>query len=212
MDDDLRRAYARHLAAPATPGRESCVPPEALLALVERRGGERDRLATLDHAAACDACRRDLELLRSVHHAGETRVRRAARRWRGWAPASRARLAAAAVIILAIGGVAGLLLHPRDAAMRGGGPTVTLVAPAGSVAAGEPVTLTWRAVAGADRYQVELLGVSGDSLFAAATRDTVLTVPGGVALEAGSEYLWSVRAVRHDGTHAVSEPLRFRLR
>jgi hypothetical protein len=211
-DDALRRAYARHLADRALPGRERCATPEALLALVERRGSESDRLATLDHAGSCEACRRDLELLRAVHRAGDTPVRRPALRWVSWVPASRGRLAAAAVIVVAIGAVATMTVRRHDAVMRGGPPVVRLVSPADSVPAGGPVRLTWRSAPGTERYEVELLSATGDSMFSASTPDTVLTVPAAVVLVPGGEYLWSVRAVRRDGTHAASAPLRFRLR
>ena len=66
-DDALRRSYARHLADRGVSGRERCVPPEALLAVLERSGNDAARLATLDHVGACAACARDLDLLRAVY-------------------------------------------------------------------------------------------------------------------------------------------------
>ena len=211
-DDELRHAYATHLADRALPGRARCASPEALLALVERRGSEVDRLATLDHATSCETCRRDLELLRAVHRAGETSASRLALRWGSWVPGPRVRLAAAAVLVIAIGSVATMTLRRPDAVMRGGPPALRLVSPADSVLTGEPVTLTWRSAPGADRYDVELLSLTGDSIFSASTPDTVLAVPADVVVLVGGEYLWSVRAMLRDGTHATSAPLRFRLR
>jgi hypothetical protein len=211
-DDELRHAYARHLADGPHPGRQRCATPEALLALVERRGSEADRLTTLDHAGSCEACRRDLELLRAVHRAGETSAGRPALRWISWVPAPHLRLAAAAALVIVVGAVATMTLRRHGIVMRGGAPVLRLVSPADAVPAGEPLTLTWRPAPGTERYEVELLSASGDSMFSASTPDTVLTLPVDVALVAGNEYLWSVRALLHDGTHATSAPLRFRLR
>lgn len=211
--DELRRTYARHLVAGAPSGRTRCVSPEALLALVERRGTEEERLAALDHAASCEACRHDLELLRAVHRVGAARTERSSLRWNSWGPRSYSRLAAAAVLVLVVGTVTTITLRRDDAAvMRGGSASVTPISPVGEVAAGDPLSLKWHAVPGADRYSVELLGAAGDSIFATITRDTALTLPATVPLMPDRDYLWSVRAELRDGTHAVASPLRFRIR
>lgn len=213
-DDDLRRRYARHLSATAPAGRGNCATPEALLALVERRGSKDDRLSTLDHAASCDACRRDLELLRSVHRAGAPRVERTTSRWRSFVPASYGRLAAAAALLVTIGALAtrSFRIGGEAATMRGGSSTLALISPTGDVRGTEARTLTWHAASGAERYAVELLDAVGDSVFSAITPDTTLALPTGVELAADRDYLWSVRAVLRDGTHADARPLRFRLR
>jgi hypothetical protein len=204
-DDRLRQAYARHLATRATAGRDGCVAPEALLALVERTGTEADRLATLDHAMACDACRRDLELLRSVVRADGSLARRGLAWW--GAP----QLAAAAVLLIVAGTVGGMLLRGSDGARFRGPPDVVLVSPIGDVAATEPVTLTWRAVPGTIRYDLDLLTAGGDSVFVAQTTDTAIALRLGGRLVPGGEYVWSVRALRMDGSQAAAEPRRFRL-
>jgi hypothetical protein len=114
--------------------------------------------------------------------------------------------------VIAVGSVATMTLRRPDAVMRGGPRVLTLVSPGDSVLVGEPVTLTWRSAPDADRYDVELLSVTGDSVFSASTPDTVLTLPADATLVAGSAYLWSVRAILRDGTYVTSSPLRFRLR
>jgi hypothetical protein len=207
-DERLRQAYARHLASLPPGGRERCVPPEALLALAQREGTEAERVATLDHAMVCDACRRDLELFRSVARAGAaTAGTRRVPRW--FSP----QLAAAAAVLLVVGGSLAVLVLRRtgETALRGGTRDIVLVSPEGSVPAGEAVTLVWRGAGGGVRYEVELLSATGDSIYATATTDTALTLPGSVALAAGGEYVWSVRAVLPDGRQAGAVPRRFRV-
>jgi hypothetical protein len=205
-EDELRRAYARHLAS-ARQSRAGCPGPDALAALAQQRGDEGQRLATLDHAMSCVDCRRDLELLRSVMAAGK-RLEPTARGVTAWPW----RLAAAAGLVLAVGGVATVALRERgETVFRGGALEVALVSPEGSVAPAPALTLTWRRTPGATGYQVELVGARGDSIYAAATPDTSLILPTGVVLEAGQEYLWTVRARLADRTQVGSTPLRFRI-
>jgi hypothetical protein len=203
-DDRLRSAYARYLAGRVPAGRERCASPEALLALAQRQGTEAERLATLDHAMSCDACRRDLELLRSVVGA-EGGERRAVRWW--GAP----QLAAAAVLLIVAGTVGGMLLRRSDEARLRAPPEVELVSPLGDVPGTGPVTLTWRAVAGTIRYDLDLLTATGDSVFVAQTTDTSIAIAIGGRLVPGREYVWSVRAQRMDGSQATGQPRRFRL-
>jgi hypothetical protein len=206
-DERLRQAYARHLASRPAGGREGCVPPEALLALVQREGSEAERLATLDHAMVCDACRRDLELFRAVAGAGAATA--GARRMSRW---FTPRLAAAAVLLVVGGSLATLVVRRTgETAFRGGTPDIVLVSPGESVPAGEAVGFVWRGVGGAVRYEMELLAATGDSIYATATVDTALTLPHTVSLAAGREYVWSVRAVLRDGRQAGSVPRRFRV-
>jgi len=204
-DDRLRQAYARHLATRAPDVRAGCVSPEALLALVERQGTEAERLATLDHAMACDACRRDLDLLRAVARAEPLAGARRFVRW--FTP----QLAAAAAVVLVVGAAAALWLRPGgEPAWRGAGE-ITLVSPVGAVPSGRSRILSWRAVPGTPRYEVELLTAAGDSVYAVALTDTTLVLPPGVLLTADREYLWSVRARLADGTQVASAARRFRL-
>src|SRR5215204_3683760 len=73
-DEQLRLAYGASLASGRV--RRSHVTPEALLALAERSGSEASRLEALDHVMACDACRRELDLVRaSIAAAGVPRQR-----------------------------------------------------------------------------------------------------------------------------------------
>jgi hypothetical protein len=57
------RRVARQGAAPACPA------PEATLALVQRQGGQHERIHTLEHVMACAACHREYAWLAAVHEA-----------------------------------------------------------------------------------------------------------------------------------------------
>lgn len=194
-DDELRRAYAALLARPADVTRSSCLSPESLLALVERRGDEATRLATLDHAMACEPCRRELDLLRAAAAA---------------APARRRLLpglgAAAAIILVAAAGGVLLVSDPRRAITRGDEMEThapTLLA--------DTVRLAWPPVSEAVRYDVEVLSRTGEQVVAETTTDTVLLIVDRARIAAGRDYLWSVRATRRDGSQLVARPTRFRL-
>lgn len=208
-DEQLRQAYAGWLEQRASGGREACVSPEALLALVEQRGSEAERLATLDHAMSCAACRHDLETLRAVVAAGvKEGVAAGAGAPASWSPGFRI---AATVTLLAVAGTALFMaVRPDGSGVVRGGNDVETVAPAGDVSASEARTLLWRRQGNAERYRVELLTSSGDSVHAAETVDTTLTLPASVTLDAPG-YLWTVSAIRAGAPYATSAPRRFRI-
>ncbi len=214
-DDMLRRTYATLLAGRPMAGRAGCVSPEALLALVERRGAEPERLSTLDHVMACSACRRDFEVLRAIAVAGAELGDMAVGSTRSRAMAPGLRLAASVALVVAAGGAA-LVLARRGgdtAPLRGGtrGDGISAIAPAGEVPIERARTMVWHGTRGASTYLVEVVTLSGDSIVAAATGDTVLSLPSSVTLEAGREYLWTVRVRLRDGSQLTAPPLRFRI-
>lgn len=210
-DDRLRDAYGRAIEARAVAARARCVSPEALLALVRREGREVERLATLDHAMNCAACREEFELLRSIERAGGDDVRQAVEgiRWK-----RNLSMAIAASAILAIGiGTGRQVLDPDDGdIMRSGASDeIGLVAPAvsASLRAGGAVTFTWRSVPGAPSYVLELLDADGEVAWTGLTRDTTLSMPIADLLPPGA-YHWTVRARSEDGRElrSVARPMR----
>jgi hypothetical protein len=201
-EEDLVRLYQRGgTRRDAT--RADCVPPEALLDVVEHRGPEAARLQSVNHAMACADCREELELLRA------TRIVR-----------DRARLprfgfALAASLVL----VAGLSFYTLgrqraasavdDAVTRGGGDNVQLVTT--GVVSGQAPSLVWRSTAGAASYVVELRREDGTLLTRGTTTDTVFAVPDSIRATPGADAYWAVTARLSDGTSLVSSVRRIRL-
>jgi hypothetical protein len=200
-DERLRELYTAALAG--RPGDGTHPAPEALAALARRAGPETDRLATLDHVMSCPQCRRDFDLLRTVGRAGaDAGVASHGALRRSWfMPA-----AVAASLLLAVGLGRQLLRHPDETTRGGPAAAVVLIEPGPELAAGQPVTFAWQAVAGAGRYELELLDSSGAVAASAATVDTSASPPTAQALPPG-EYHWWVRALLAD-SRTIRSPLR----
>ena len=195
----LRRLYSGRVAARGVG--TGCVTPEAILAVIQREGGEEERLGTLEHVMSCASCHREYEWLKAVDEAGgETAGSGAARGRPSWLRA--APLALAASLVLAAG--TALLMTRRGSDVeRGEGGSIELLAPRGSEAAGRPVTFAWRSVAGASGYVLEVQRGDGSVAFSDTTADTTVSVAG---LREG-EYRWWVRETT-DGSEPRSSELR----
>lgn len=196
-DARLQALYREAVGASDAPAAARCPAPERLLALVEREGTEDERLATLDHAASCRECARELELLRAVRAAAPA-ARRPQWRW----------LIAASVLVAVAAGT--IVLRPRTAGsglMRGGqgaaGLTVALLPPA---TAGGSSMLRWHAVPNVVSYIVEMVDAQGTVVASDTTRDTSYVVPAS-AIGRATRYEWWVRARLADGS-TIRSPLR----
>ena len=215
-DARLRELYELALAERGGGDRQRCVSPEAMLALVRREGSEAQRSATLDHVMACDACRREFDLLRSIELAGaEVEGVRAARRsfGRSWHPGAPFAIAAALLVAVGLGvRDRGRAPAPVDLA-RGASDGVVLLAPDSQVAAGAPIVFVWRPDPDAGRYVLELLA-GGRVVVSETTTDTTFTLRNVSRLAPDSSYRWWVRAVAPGGAQRGSEvrPLRLRSR
>ena len=206
-DARLSELYRRALAGRAGRERERCVAPEAMLAVARREGPEEQRLLVLDHVMSCNACRSEFELLRSIEQAGAETERPALssivprRGWRWVAP-----LALAASLLLVVAVAQKLTTHGGPDVVRGTVDAVTLLAPAAEIDAGTPVTFAWQPVAGALRYDLEVLDEQGTVVFAQATEQTSAALPDARRLMPGSSYRWWVRATT--GAGEQRSPLR----
>ena len=120
-------------------------------------------------------------------------------------------LAAAAALALAVGAPA-LLRDDAAPVMRGEGGPIALVAPDAEAAPAEARAFTWRAVPGASRYTFELLDADGAVLHERVGPDTTVALPADVALAAGAEYRWLVRAADDLGDPIATSVGRFRVR
>jgi hypothetical protein len=199
-DERLRALYQQAIERRRPAERTACLPPERLLALAEGRLRGSEAQEAADHAMSCASCREEYALLRAI-----ARVQERSSAW------SARRLALAASIVLALGAIVILrTTRQRDAAtFRGSADEVRLLAPEPGVA---PLTLAWRSVADASRYEVELMDSAGMPLHQATTRDTVLVVPETVRLAPGAEHRWWVRAVLANGREVRSTVATFRSR
>jgi len=184
-DEKLREAYERGL--PASDGSSSLddVSAERLRRLVEREGGESERLRTLDVALSTTEGRRELEIAWAAARAARPRRRT----WSRYA-------AAASILVLA--GTSALWLRGRRVdtgdVPRGGESPVVLVSPVGSVPGTQARRFNWRPVTRAQRYTIVLVDTTGAELFASETRDTATALPDSVHLIPGRTYLWWVQA------------------
>jgi hypothetical protein len=200
-ENELGELYRRTMVLPPGGGDGACPDAEALRAVAERTGPEPQRLTTVEHAAACSDCQRDLALLAQV--AGTRPVAR-----RSLVPVTW--LAAAATVVLAVAGVRVFSTRGDEApVMRGEEASVKLVAPLGRVSAESAPLFVWHEVEGAVRYEVEVLGADAAVVATHTARDTMLRLTD--ELRAGSSYRWRVTAVREDGTRVESLLGRFEL-
>jgi hypothetical protein len=130
----------------------------------------------------------------------------AARRGAG-APRSWTRWAAAALVLLAVALAARTMRPPlppevlppgEGEVVRGG--EIELEAPLGATAA-IPAEFAWRPVAGAERYEVELLDVAGERLWSATTAAGRVELPEAARqlLRPRASYAWRVRALDAGG-------------
>jgi len=200
-DERLRELYTAALAG--RPADRVHPAPEALAALARREGSEADRLGTLDHVMSCADCRRDFDLLRTVERAGAAAgvASRGASR-RSWLMPA----ALAASLLLAVGVGRQLLRQPDDITRGGAAGALLLVQPGSETAAGRPLTFVWRPVAGASRYELELLDSTGAVAASAVSADTSASPPVARTLPPG-EYRWWVRALLAD-SRTLRSPLR----
>jgi len=228
-DEQLRELYSGSLPRG---GRQHCVSPEAMLAVLRREGPEEQRLETLDHVMACAACRGELDLLRSIEQAGAETERAGAGTERAGSGTERAGsgteraaaeteragvvrrlprrawralvpLALAASVLLAVGiGQRFGRSDAPDEVLRGAADPVSLLAPPPEVAAGAPVTFAWQPVPGARSYRVEVLDAQGTVVFAETTDQTSVTLREPGHLAPGLEYRWGVRATTESGVRA----------
>jgi len=205
-DQALERAYRTMLERRAkAQDRRECATPEEVLAVVEGKAPEPERVRILRHVGSCALCHKELELLRLTADV----VHEVARpQW-----TSKPVLAAAAGVVLVLGGVALWSSRggPGGGDIERGAGAIELLLPAEDTAVSRPLTLVWASDPAASRYQLELLDRNGSPMYVVETHDTVAAVPDSVKLEPGGEYRWWVRSARLDGTQPASTVRRLRI-
>ena len=199
---ELRELYATRLVRrPA--GRSDCPDPVLLQALARREGPEEPRLGTLDHVMRCADCRAEFDLLRSIEVAGRDPASAGRPSRRNWLVSA----GIAAALLVAVGlGRSTLGTNGEDDVVRGapGAGAVRLLTPAAEAKAGNPLIFSWRPVAGATRYRLEVLDSACEVAFQTETVDTLVVA--GQARLAPGEYQWWI------GTMGSPTPRRSELR
>ena len=194
-EGDFVRLYQRGTANGRDAARAGCVPPEALLAAVEQRGSEEERLASINHAMTCADCGEELELLRA------TRVVRDRTR----IPHSGFALAASLVLVAGLG--------YYTLARRGSPePAVDSAVMRGVTGDVQRVdSLVWRSMPGVTSYVVEVRREDGTLVTRAATTDTSFVVPDSARVAPGNDVYWTVSARLSDGSELRSAARRVRV-
>jgi hypothetical protein len=186
----MRDLYERVLAERAARGVSADVPVEDILAVVERRGSEEERAATLNRLLATAEGRRELDLVRAAVRASQpSRTNRL-----------RVPMAIAAVLLLAV--VVRSVLRDEAAVdpMRGvdAGP-IALHAPPESVTDLDSTRFVWATLPAANTYELELLDDAGNLIWTQTLSDTSAVLPDSVRLVSGRSYGWRVVAVTESG-------------
>ena len=211
-EEALRAAYQHALDARRVGGRESCVAPEAMLAVLRHEGGEEQRLEALDHVMDCAACRPEFELLRSLEQAGAATTERARPTVLRIPPRVGVLLALAASAVLVIT-VGQKLRSPEGTDVeRGTTNGVTLLEPAAEIEGGIPPTFAWKPVPGAQSYELEVLDDRGALVWGAKTGETSVTLSAPRLLPPGKSYRWWVRATTASGNQRASAVRSLRIR
>ncbi len=225
----LRAAFQAHTKANADAARpvsrEACPSPEALELLARGATAGDPNLQQLEHVLRCTSCHAEFALLRSIAEAeaadrlrvtdtqptGATKSRAVSRTApRMW---SLRNLAAAALVLVAVGIGGQRLRQSRGSIVRGDPAEVSLVAPMQEVAESLPV-FVWHAVPGAVRYAFELVDSAGVVILARETSDSTLTLSESEAalLRKHAAADWMVTARRVDGNERRSRVVRLRVR
>ncbi len=197
-DEPLRKAYERGLPRGTGRAPRYGVAAERFRKLVEREGSEEDRLHTLDSLLSTAEGRRELDIVWAAARAARPR-RSSMRIWM-----------AAASVLLAVS-ITGTwwLARPGDDVLRGADSPITLVSPVGE--AGATSRFVWRTIPEADRYLLVVVDSAGNDVFAMETRDSSVSLPDSVRLDAGREYLWWVQATTRTGASVTAVTQRVRI-
>lgn len=182
--------------------RGECLDEMAIATLAEGAATDEERAAATQHLVTCAACRSQLTELRAalddaamtaaLPRTGATRRRRQA----FVGGLSAAGLAAAAVLVFAVGQNQNRTHDGTDATMRD--ETGALVVAPVAV---EPVDIVtsapvfrWSSVPRANRYRVRVFNPDGVVVWETQTSDTTATPPSPTTLQRGTHYLWKVEA------------------
>ena len=138
---------------------------------------------------------------------GPARTPRTGRRWWG----SGVPVALAATLLLAVGLTrwGGRAVEP---VMRSALDGVVLATPPDGAQTEPSPAFAWHPVAGAQRYEFELLDADAAPVYQTTTADTSVALPAAITLRPGVTYRWLVRALDDAGQPRGSAVSRLRVR
>lgn len=203
-DDRLRALYAGAMARRPDTSDAEPVSLEAMVAILERRGSEAERLRTLQQILFDPRRRAEFELLRAVMIAG----RPVRSRWYNRA----AWRAAAGIVVVAGVGLLYALQRETTEPLRGGSAAVVTLHPVDGAELTATPVFVWHRVPRAVDYRLEVLDSSGAVVFATRVVDTVASAVPAESLVPGRRYLWSVTAYTEDVRTYRSTTSSFSLR
>jgi hypothetical protein len=200
-----RLAYESLLNDGAQDGDAPIVPVAEVVALVERRGPEIERLRILDRVMRTAEGRRSYELLQAATFA----VRPAPSVERRYAIP----LALAALLVL--GAAAGGLIMMRtdrvsEAMLNARADVLVLQSPAADARVSDEVTFSWRSVNGASGYDLEILDDENLVVLSRSLGTNTISIALREHLRAGATYQWRVSAIRPTDS-LVSRPRKLHL-
>ncbi|MEO6443716.1 MAG: hypothetical protein ABIZ91_08475 [Gemmatimonadaceae bacterium] len=198
-DEALQRRYAQLVEVRAV-GANPAIDLEVMRALADGSYAGADRIALLEQLLAHPESARELRFLHEVAR------RRPAKRSTSLVPW----LAAAAMLIVVVGGVARYgSEEPADTFRATPEVTVTLAGPVDGVAWRDSLTFAWQPVPGALSYRVEILDGDAAVVDSVTVHDTAV-VRGRPEMARATLLQWSVQAHFADGTVLRSRPRSLR--
>lgn len=232
MATELSTIWKEYTSACATTDMLANTPHSAL--------SEAQRLELVKHLANCANCRTELALWLSFQQAQPRRIEAADVAWivnrlhGGWQreeqpsaawwqkmfriPTLQPVLAVAAVMLMMVS--ISVWKNPGEPRLAVSEETtmrsspLTVLSPAGDLEA-SPSRMEWTPVAGAVRYDVQLMEVDRSVVWSSSSPAAAIAIPMEVQLKlrSGSPYLWQVEAIQINGQRlAVSSVAEFRLR
>jgi hypothetical protein len=200
-----RLAYESLLTDGAQDDDAPVVPAAEVVALVERRGPEIERLKTLDRVMRTSDGRRTYELLQAAAFA----VRPAPSVERRYAIP----LALAALLVLGAAGGGFFMMRTRgvsEAMMSARADVLVLTTPAANAEVLDEATFGWRSVNGASGYDLEILDDQNIVVLSRSLGSNTISIALRDHLRPGVTYQWRVSALRQTDS-LVSRPRKLRL-
>jgi hypothetical protein len=224
----IKKIYEDMASSGALAAAGSCPEPETIVRCVRSELPRKQRSEVLDHISRCASCAREAKLLLDTS-AGEDRLVQEIKKT-GW-PArdpraegqeswlvrlSRNPVAAAAAVIVAAAALFWtFFLRPsRINVRRGSASSVSLLAPANASLSKTELKFTWREVANARAYVLEVFDASLDLLWRSEPLSAPEALPPAevrLKLKPGEEYHWMVTASLPGGSRVKSGLERFRI-